>query len=129
MSLLHNEIQLLFINGVRIPLTINKELVDSFGFESNPESFRIGDLRGYIHQNWNGLLNHVELNTTESSEDVKVSPTTAEQIQLLHLGNRLNPNDYLNSLNLSYITLLTSLREQVEVRILYWDRNIFALMI
>ncbi|ODV83946.1 hypothetical protein CANARDRAFT_29662 [[Candida] arabinofermentans NRRL YB-2248] len=106
MSFLDSSVQLLFINGTRIPLTINQGLLDDYGFELDAESFRIGDLRNYIHSHWQKLLKKSELTTAESTENINSAPVYEEQIQMIHLGNRLNPNDLLSTLNIALSPVL-----------------------
>ncbi|GMF00256.1 unnamed protein product [Ambrosiozyma monospora] len=95
-------VQLLFISGERVSLKLDEPFLQDNGFLTQEEinSYRIGHLRQYIFGDWSELVQHKEQHGHESTDVISKKPTTAEQIQLLHLGSRLNPNDLLSTLNL-----------------------------
>ncbi|GMG19347.1 unnamed protein product [Ambrosiozyma monospora] len=95
-------VQLLFISGERLSLKLDEQFLQDNGFYTQEEinNYRIGHFRQYLFDDWSELVQHKEQHGHESTVVINKKPTTAEQIQLLHLGSRLNPNDLLSTLNL-----------------------------
>ncbi|VEU22522.1 DEKNAAC103372 [Brettanomyces naardenensis] len=63
--------------------------------------FRVGDLREHIYSNWTKVVSGREHHGSESLENITEKPGSVERIQLLHLGQRLDPNRFVTDLNIT----------------------------
>ncbi|KAG7704944.1 hypothetical protein KL950_004117 [Ogataea haglerorum] len=99
MSFLNNTVELLFIDGTRVDLLLDNNFVASCGLGGEPQALRVGDLRAYLFRNWT-LLSNSGIRKGLEADNAIQPPTIEEQIQLLHLGSRLDPNEYLEALKL-----------------------------
>ncbi|ODV96039.1 hypothetical protein PACTADRAFT_49456 [Pachysolen tannophilus NRRL Y-2460] len=86
-------ITLLFFNGSKIQLKINQELVSGICTNKLIQDFTINDLVNFLFNSWDDLF--------AGNNDETSKPTFMSQIQLLHLGIRLQPKTKISSLNLT----------------------------
>lgn len=101
MSAARGEIDFLFLTGDKVSLPLDDEFYASCGFQTNPQEVRIGDLRQFLWDKWDTLISKRESHGSESLDNITKRPQHVEQIQMLHLGRRLDPNELLNGLDLS----------------------------
>ncbi|KAH3663718.1 hypothetical protein OGAPHI_005119 [Ogataea philodendri] len=97
MSFLNTSVQLLYISGTRVPLLLDEDLITN-GLGEDPAHVRIGNFRNYIFDHWEELVNSGSHGGMETSNSDPV-PEVEEQVQLIHLGSRLDPNELLSTLN------------------------------
>ncbi|KAG7839253.1 hypothetical protein KL942_003615 [Ogataea angusta] len=99
MSFLNSTVELLFIDGTRVDLLLDDKFAAACGLGGEAQALRVGDLRAYLFRNWTRLSNSGTRRGLEADNAIE-PPTIEEQVQLLHLGSRLDPNEYLKALKL-----------------------------
>lgn len=96
------QLELLFVTGDRVHLTLDQALYGKCGFDKDSyELFKVGDLREYLFKNWEEIVSECENFGNESTVNIHKQPASADRIQILHMGQRLDPNTLMNSLNLN----------------------------
>lgn len=84
-------VTLLFFDGTKVPLTLDTELLSQVLYTESVDKCTVNELVDYIYTCWTKIMPEKE----ESNQPVYMS-----QIQLLHLGSRLDPETKISSLNL-----------------------------
>ncbi|KAG7926040.1 hypothetical protein KL925_003802 [Ogataea polymorpha] len=113
MSFLNSTVELLFIDGTRVDLLLDGNFAATCGLGGEAQALRVGDLRAYLFKNWT-LLSTSGTSRGSEADNAIEPPTIEEQIQLLHLGSRLDPNEYLEALKLDLSPIIHLLVKPID---------------
>lgn len=93
---LHTPLELVSIEGGKYQVEIGLPVLQQYGCSvderKDTQKFKVGHLREHLFANWSTIF---------ADPPITKVPAQAHEIQLFHLGQRLDPNGCLDSLDLS----------------------------
>lgn len=91
---LDKQLSLITPRGVRHGVVVDRQVLQDYGYDTEEaEEFKVGDLREFLFDHWSTIF-------LADGEEGLERPATADEVQLLHSGKRLDPNTRLALLDL-----------------------------